>query len=1044
MKTYVIYNASAGSGKTFTLILEYLKLVLQNCDNENVKKILAITFTNKSSNDIKLRILQSLEQLANKKSSKYEDKLQSELNFSLEKICKNAKKVFTYILHNYSFFSISTIDKFNTKLIRSFSKELGIPQQFSIEHNYNYFIEKAVEELINQIGMNNPYANLIIDFFFKQYEEGDYNDKNIKSNLTFQLQNSIDEKNFFFVNSLQDKTIEDVKKLEFTINYRKKVLPKQMLKITNKILNLLESNQICHEDFIGKSNSIKGFFEKVESCLIRKDYKKLIEQLNFKIIHNIRNNTLIHKDSKNHKQLELILPEIIENFREYHFFLENYIIASKISKQLLDLQVSCELQRLLEKIKSEQGIIFLCDINPMIYKNLKKESGAHIYERIGSRYEHYFFDEFQDTSQLQWDFFSPLVDDIIAQQNHSVTIFADVKQSIYRFRGAKPELLINEIQKINNKLNERGIIKNLSNNYRSKTNIVAFNNKIYNTISNLILGEEYHEIYQNCHQNSKGKIGGRVQVAYFDFENYEKFTHTHILKIIVEHQKKGKNLNEIVVLFKNVKPMKRLENFLLSHHIPIITDNILLVNEISSIAILFSLLRWIENPQDKNLLFELLIGLENEKKPSIKEEFSKFVTRIKSYNSIEIIKKINKRYEIKLEFLTKDYCNTFDLFEDLIRSMNFNLNCQLYFSSILDEIYKLESSRSISISKFLTYVEKHKDKIKYQLPKKNNSVQLMTIHKSKGLEFPVVIYPNFNTRKNPQDGMYWFELNEEDYAGFKYFYFKFNDKEKLKINSLNSQIHCSEVEQNIDELNLHYVATTRSSSELFLIFPKRKIVDKKITKIICELPFGRHIKKTFKLDLKEEFFELFKLKQSSQEKSKITIKNYDVLPLFEWVSNSWNTKIHFCNKNEELLASIHSQEYENLIHYILIKIQTKFDIQAIYNQAINQGVVPLEWRKNLLDIVKKVIFHEKLEIYFDVSNQIYNQREILLESLIYRPDKIIERNGKFIIIDYKSGKFNDQYLLQLKQYENILLQSNYQVEKKLLVMINSKVKVIDV
>lgn len=1036
MKTYTIYNASAGAGKTFTLVLEFLKIILKYPnDNTKIKNILAITFTNKAANEMKQRIVSSLIELAQGKDSKYENQLIDYLKVSKEEIHSRAKEVLNFVLHNYSLFSVSTMDKFNFRILRAFSKEFNLPSKFSVEMNQNHYIEEAINELTSKIGTKNQYAEILLNFALNHYEE---NEKrlNFRQELNNRVKNYLEEKNYFLVYLLKDKTIEDFQNLEKLVTKR---IKNNLLKIQQNCENafrLIENNSLKYEDFAGgKQNGIGILFEKINNLCIKNILyeKRLPSTTN---IEKCIEKGVYHSSKVKKYQIELVEEVFLKLYPmlvEIHLIFEEFLIDKKIKKELVNMQTNSEINLLLNELKKEQEIVFISDANPIINNNLQNEKSNYIYEKIGTRYEHLFFDEFQDTSELQWENFLPLVENTINQAHHSVFLVGDVKQSIYRFKGGKPELLLGEIEKIQKEDVELGEVIQLPDNYRSKKNIVDFNNRIYTKISKQISEDNYQKVYENSHQNPKGKEGGNVQVAFFSIENYHQTVENHILHIIHETINKGYSYKDIAILFRGKKEAKSLASVLIENKIKVLSEDSLFLNQVICIRILLELLNYIDNPKNKTSLFRALFLLHQELIRDDEKDFSKWFYQIKYLSNAEITKEINSYFGLELSLSKKAFLNTYDLVEEMIRGLNFKSEYHTYFSTFLNVIFNFENNGAKSVSEFLEYWENEGENIKYHLPEKDNSVQIMTIHKSKGLEFPVVILPFYNSSDKPEPN--WYELNPEKYAGFETFFMSFNKEEKDFIPSFNSQFTKYEAEKKLDELNVNYVATTRAEKEMFMIFPINKEEKIELATTIKE-EYGILVNETTEQIIQNLYTNNEVNIEKSIENPKEKKQN------FQWISNSWNTKFYLTTKNQELLSDhFLAFEFGNLVHDLLSKISHQNDVERIFNQAIVQGIIPSFIQEKVKQILIEVAQHQKLSNYFTSTYKKYAEREMMFNGNSLRTDLLIETPEGMILIDYKTGKFHTSHIKQLELYQQALAVFGKKVIKKLLVLIGDEIDV---
>lgn len=428
---------------------------------------------------------------------------------SLDDLQLRSQKVLDYILHHYSTLNIGTIDKFNSRLVKSFSYELGLAQNFNLEIQPEPYLIEAVDKMLDEIGEEQTVSEAFMDFV-------NYNlDNNERVNLNQTLYSSAKK----FVNDIHYKPLQDNKDFEWKAYENKKNelretikrLKSESLELTKRALELIKSRDIEIEDFASGKNGIGGFF---------------VNMLEF---HNIKDKKFpfptASEDSKietflkgasakgKHKQSEIadILPQLISWRRE---IIDLYIDSQKkerILQAILPLKVNADIQKKLMEIEEENDLVLLSKFNIIINENLRNEPSAFIYEKVGTQFQHYFFDEFQDTSVMQWQNFLPLRDNSITSDNTSFTIVGDPKQSIYRFRGGESKLMLDIISG-EETTPKKAIAEHLKFNWRSAKNIVDFNNRLYDFMSQN-LSEEHQKIFgENAIQGAQSKLDGRVKV----------------------------------------------------------------------------------------------------------------------------------------------------------------------------------------------------------------------------------------------------------------------------------------------------------------------------------------------------------------------------------------------------------------------------------------------------------------------------------------------------------------------------------------------------
>ncbi|WP_042723024.1 exodeoxyribonuclease V subunit beta, partial [Flavobacterium sp. B17] len=515
--SYTVINASAGSGKTYALVQRLLMICLRYPNQQqSIRNILALTFTNKAANEMKERILTwlgnfSSEDFAENGDLKNIQKAfeQEGLKITIDELHIRAKKLLDYVLHNYSTLNIGTIDRFNSRLVRSFSYELGLAKNFNLEIEAEPFLIEAVDKMLDQIGENEVISESFMDYV-------DYSlENNERINLNKNLYDSAKE----FVKDIHYEHLKNNKDFDST-NYenikntlRKEIVlhKKQAVELAEKSIELFRSRNIEIEDFAQGKNGIGGFFTKVLDFYQQKrpgfPFPTTAEE---SVVNNYRKGSSAKSKHKENDILE-ILDQLLDNRMQLILLYIETQKKEKILFALLPLKVNKDIQDELKKIEEENDLVLLSKFNILINENLKNEPSAFIYEKVGSQFQHYFFDEFQDTSELQWQNFLPLRDHSISTENTSFTLVGDPKQSIYRFRGGESKLMLDIINKKEITPKEAELLV-LKDNWRSAKNIVRFNNDLYRFHSE-ILEEEHKNIFgTDAEQNPKSFMEGRVKV----------------------------------------------------------------------------------------------------------------------------------------------------------------------------------------------------------------------------------------------------------------------------------------------------------------------------------------------------------------------------------------------------------------------------------------------------------------------------------------------------------------------------------------------------
>jgi len=1025
--SFNIYNASAGSGKTFKLVQEYLKIAL-SVENSNIfNQILAITFTNKAANEMKSRILASLFEFSQPKNSKKTSTLfrllAKELNIEDDHLRKRAKVTLKQILHNYAFFDISTIDKFTHRLIRTFAKDLKIPQNFEVVLDTDLLLGEGIDRLINKAGTDKELTKVLIDFALEKIQDDKSWD--IAYDLAKMGKLLFEENQSYHLDLLKNKSPQNFLTLKKLIQKKINLIEDEVKDLASLALETISESGIGLEVFPRKT--LPNHFTKIFDFEFNPS----------KLYNNQLENNL--QDGKIFKSgFQAPNPELVFTLQKYFLEIKKRIYHRSFLRNsylnIVPLTVLNGIQQEIKTIESERDQIPISSFNTIISDEIRNQPAPYIYERLGEKYRHYFIDEFQDTSQMQWENLVPLISNALESEDEqgnmgSLLLVGDVKQAIYRWRGGRAEQFLNLINKETNPFVIEPHISSLETNYRSREELIKFNNTFFTVTSPFLGSPQYNLLFTDGNkQDFNDKVGGYVDLNFIKMPKEDKDLEycNEVLRSIKDARADKYNYADICILTRKRKHGIILADFLIEQNVPIISSETLLLKNNPKVNFLINLLKHISSPEDSEICYEILYFLaanRESKHEFIQKHLNNLLSALKEGYNFNI-------NEVKYNSLP-------DGLEYAINQFKLVEHSDAYLTYFMDEVIDSEQRDDTSISSFLDYWEKNKERLSIVAPENLNAVQIMTIHKAKGLEFPVVIYPFANTKIYDElEPKLW--LPVEDFGEFN----------EVLINKKSEVLHYGEAAKTIyeeeqhklelDAFNLLYVALTR-------------VVDRLI--IITEMYLNA--KKEFRLDNYSGLFIHFLKTQGIWDENKIRYsfgsakskkqekplpKAQPYIPYICTQKNRANFNI--ITRSGSLWDSKREEAIKkgNIIHYTMGLIKTEGDIGPAIAHMIRKGDLKAEEGAQLKEKIEQIIRHPKLKIFFTAENSIKNESEIITENgLILRPDRVVFNNNKVTIIDYKTGKKVPKYYEQLYTYADALKTMGYLVENMILVYIDKKI-----
>ncbi len=1029
---YKIYNASAGSGKTFTLTKEYLKIILASSSNRSFRQILAITFTNKAVNEMKQRILGSLfdfgETNSLKEASPMFLTISEELQMSAEDLQQKAKKTLKEILHNYAFFDVSTIDKFTHRLIRTFAKDLKLPQNFEVILDTALLLDEAIARLINKAGTNEELTTVLLDFALEKANE----DKSWDISLDLAKIGKLlfDENHADHLKQIADKEMGDFLVLKKKIQSNIAKNEEGLFTTAKEILEIINNNGLEFSDF--KSGYFPKFIAKIADKNYVMDFKAGWKQ-------NFASDPLYTKTCPDATKavLDSLHPLFTQLFHNIKEKAVELLFLKNAYGNVVPLTVLNAIQQEVKALELERDQLPISSFNRIISKEIKNQPAPFIYERLGEKYRHYFIDEFQDTSEMQWNNLIPLIgnalesEDLLGQKG-SLFLVGDAKQAIYRWRGGKAEQFLNLINLEKNPFVLSPDTKNLPANYRSCEEVIKFNNDFFTVASPFLNNVAYNELFlEGNKQEYNSKKGGLVTINFVEeTEDMTEDEHycTLILKSIEEVREKNFGLKDICILTRSRKHGIIVADFLMKEGIPIISSETLLLNSSPKVQFLIALLHYSIDPNNKETAFEILYFLSRDKGPN----HNYIASHLEGVGAL-----LKDEYEFDTKYL-KQY-SVYDGLEHAIKQFNLIEGSDAYITYLMDTVLEVEQKEGSSPHSFLAYWEKKKDKLSITAPESVNAIQIMTVHKSKGLEFPVVIFPYANEQLYKEiDAKLWIPVNAESFNGFEALLVN-KKQEVIEYGETASVLYEEEQHKlELDAFNVLYVALTRAVDALYILTKKDlKSNGEHKTDFYSGL-FIHYLKEKGQWDLSKHSYVFGGLEFAEEHQKPLMDQlsvpyalTYKDRPSFNLITTSGS----LWDSGAEL-----AMEQGNVLHQLLSYIKTEADIAQALTLMQRNGQITHQETNSLKEVLLQIVRHPELEEFFHSDTIVWNERDIITQiGLILRPDRIVLQEQEATIIDYKTGIRSSAHHAQVNDYAVAMEAMNYSVKNKIIVYINDTI-----
>ncbi len=998
------------------------------------KHILAITFTNKAAAEMKDRILSSLEGIS--KGHKDYDALSKELcehkKCSEEQVRKDAEAILRNMLHNYSDISVSTIDSFTHRIVRSFAYDLHLPMNFEIEMDSSKLLGEAVELLLDRLNeADTQVTQAVLDFASSKIEEG--RSWNVDRDIASLGGELFSDEALPHIKQLSGVEFEKLQQVRAVLHSYSALFENKLKEEGSKAFQLIMNNGLTAKDFHQGVRGVFGYFSKYAEG----DFPK-----------EVRGNSYVRatmeEDNWGKKSGvdDAVKQELRKHYQHIVSLWENegkdYSLAQLLLRNFYSFILLADLQKLLDELKKENNILHISDFQQKVYEIVKEQDAPIIYERIGEKYDNILIDEFQDTSVIQWRNLLPLIENSQFKSEDSL-IVGDAKQAIYRFRGgevgqiaALPKVYGSETDYL---LKEREVaignygteVHTLQKNYRSRKEVIDFNNALYKQLLELpeLKNKSIYEDY--FQEQGRNSDGGFVSIEFLK-ENEEEELSIHdyrcqrVEQIVNDVLQRGYNYKDVAVLTRSNANASVIASYLVERGIKVVSPESLLIDNSPKVKLLLSVFRYLDRKDDHIARAEILHYSHLLLNKEIHYEQLEY-----KGSSAEFEKEVSK--EISISFDSTEFFTgrLSDLTQQLIHLFNLN-DDDPFLQFFADEVLLYTSRYGSGIGNFLIWWigVKHKKSIIY--PESMDAVRIMTIHKSKGLQFPVVILADADGKRKLNKHFFWVDLKKKWMPQLNVGILPVS--KDVKETEFKVLYETEEENSFLDMLNLLYVGTTRPEDALYILsteLDKEPEENNSVTALLFAFLRATDKWDGFKTySFGEESFR----KEAKPKKAEMALFEKNKTVSRNILSSAIKVRMRAdLLWNDETTGKI---DEGKLLHEALKQVKYEGDEEKVLKRMLTVGIVTEEQQARLKGQLKIVIEHKDLNRFFKKGLTIINERPLLKESDRVRiPDRVILQEGEATIIDYKAGKERAEHKQQLNDYAKLLAEAGVKVKEKI-------------
>lgn len=1041
----MVYKASAGSGKTFTLAVQYIKLLIE--DPYAYRKILAVTFTNKATTEMKERILSQLYGIAlgDKASDGYLKEILKTTAKDAGEVRQAAKEALRNIIHDYSRFRIETIDSFFQSVMRNLSRELGLGANLSIELNNSEVLDDAVDTMIEKLDRRSPVLYWLLEYI----------EERIADNKRWNVSNEI--KNFgrnIFDESYVEKGVGLREKLsdpQFIPQYRRQLQElreealQQMKGFSEQFEGLLELNGLTPADLKNGSRGIGSYFNKLAKGELDDSLRNATVEKCLESEDNWATKTSPHRDTIRSLASSELIPLLgtSEQFRPKNNRIVNSCDLSL--RYLNNLRLLANIDEEVRMQNQAHNRFLLSDTNALLHNLIREGDASFIYEKIGTAIDTVMIDEFQDTSRMQWENFRLLLQESLAQKEGSL-IVGDIKQSIYRWRNGDWKILA----QLGNDKSLRIRECTLDTNWRSEAGIIRFNNEVFRAACQ-VLNSRYEEemgepctqlldAYSDvCQKTSRQTEEGYVKVTFLPDAKETPYAETMLQQLAEEVTSligKGLRTQDIAILVRKNKTIPDIADYF-DKHTPyrIVSDEAFRLDASLTVCMLIDALRFLTSPDDRIAQARLAVAFQHEILQKDIDLNTVLLNHTEEYLPAGFLLQAAELRMMPLYELLEKLFILFDM-KKILRQ-------DAYLCAFYDAVTEYMQNNSSELTAFISFWD---EKLHQKtIPSGEiEGIRILSIHKSKGLEYHTVLLPfcDWKMENETNSHLLWCTVagtgettdlppfNELDIVPVNY--------SKAMAESIYRNSYLEErLQLWVDNLNLLYVAFTRACKNLIIWGrDNQKGTVSELLRDALDAADSLQFQKAEDT----ETFEYGKLCLAGDERKSTSGNRLTALPEGIPIQvESIEADIEFkqSNRSADFIRSDEGDDTQyirqgQLMHNVFASIEKETDLPKAIERLRFEGIFEsMEQEKQIYKLAEWALRHPKVKDWYSGTWELHNECAIIYTDSegnlqTRRPDRVMMKAGQVIVVDFKFGKKRTVYNEQVREYMDLLSGMGYE------------------